>query len=95
MDMDPMTIWTWSLVGGGAVLVIVAALLLAIIATARRIDGHAQEIWQVGKNIAGNTVSIWMLNRTNQIARDILTTAQSIDATVASLADKLARGRAP
>ena len=93
--MDPITIWTWSLVGGGVVLAIVAALLLAIIATARRIDRHAQEIWQVGKNIAGNTVSIWMLNRTNQIARDILTTTQSIDATIASLADKLARGRAP
>jgi hypothetical protein len=93
--MDPMTIWTWSLVGGGVVLVIVVALLLAILAAARRIDRHAQEIWQVGKNIAGNTVSIWMLNRTNQIARDILTTAQSIDTTIASLADKLARGRAP
>jgi hypothetical protein len=93
--MDPITIWTWSLVGGGVVLVIVAALLLAILATARRIDRHAQEIWNVGKNIAGNTVSIWMLNRTNQIARELLTTAQSLDATIASLADKLARGRAP
>jgi hypothetical protein len=93
--MDSITIWTWSLVGGSVVLVIVAALLLAIIATARRIDRHAQEIWKVGKNIAGNTVSIWMLNRTNQVAREILTTAQSIDATIASLADKLARGKAP
>jgi O-antigen/teichoic acid export membrane protein len=93
--MDPLTIWIWSLVGGGVVLVIVAALLLAILATARRIDRHAQEIWNVGKNIAGSTVSIWMLNRTNQIAREILTTAQSIDATIASLADKLAQGRAP
>ena len=93
--MDPITIWTWSLVGGGVVLVIVAALLLAIIATARRIDKHAQEIWKAGRNIAGNTVSIWMLNRTNQIAREILTIAQSIDATIASLADKLAQGRAP
>jgi hypothetical protein len=93
--MDPITLWTWSLVGGGVVLVIVAALLLAILATARRIDRHAEEIWTAGKNIAGNTVSIWMLNRTNQIAGEILTTAQSIDATLASLADKLAQGRAP
>jgi hypothetical protein len=93
--MDPITIWTWSLVGGGLILLIVTALLLAILATARRIDRHAAEIWKAGKNIAGNTVSIWMLNRTNQIAREILTTAQSIDATIASLADKLAQGRAP
>ena len=93
--MDPIRLWTWSLVGGGVVLVIVAALLLAILATARRIARHAEEIWQAGKNIAGNTVSIWMLNRTNQIAGEILTTAQSIDATLASLAVKLAQGRAP
>jgi hypothetical protein len=68
---------------------------LAIIVTARSIDHHALEIWNVGKNIAANTVSIWMLNRTNQIAREILTTAQSIDAGVRSLAEKLGQGRAP
>jgi hypothetical protein len=92
--MDPITIWAWSLVGGGLVILIVVALLLAIVATARSIDNHTLEIWKVGKNIAANTVSIWMLNRTNQIARDILATAQSIDATVQSLAEKLAKGRA-
>ena len=93
--MDPLTIWTWSLVGGGVVILIVVALLLAIIVTARRIDNHALEIWKVGKSIAANTVSIWMLNRTNQIAREILTTAQSMDAAVKSLAEKLGKGTAP
>jgi uncharacterized protein YoxC len=93
--MDPTTIWSLALVGGIVVVVIVAALLLAIIATARSIDRHAQDIWQVGKQIAGNTVSIWMLNRTNQIARDILTTAQSIDATTKALADRLRQGTTP
>jgi hypothetical protein len=93
--MDPLTIWTWSLVGGGVVILIVAALLLAIIVTARSIDNHALEIWKVGKSIAANTVSIWMLNRTNHIAREILTTAQSMDAAVKSLAEKLGKGTAP
>ncbi|ETX07508.1 hypothetical protein [Candidatus Entotheonella palauensis] len=91
--MDSITLWTWSLIAGGAVIVIVAVLLLAILATARRIDTHAQAVWQAGKNIAGNTVSIWMLNRTNQVARDILTTARSIDATTQSLAEKLGSNR--
>lgn len=92
--MDPMTLWTWSLIGGAVVIVIVAALLLAIIATARSIDAHALDIWNTGKNIAANTVSIWMLDRTNQVARRILQAALSIDANLKSLGDKLARSKA-
>lgn len=87
--MDPITIWIWSLVGGVVVILIVAALLLAIIFTARSIDKHARDIWQAGKEIAANTVSIWMLNRTNQVAAQILHRAQSIDNTLASLARHL------
>lgn len=93
--MASLTLWTWSLIAGAVVILAVAALLLAILATARRIDTHALAIWQVGKNIAGNTVSIWMLNRTNQVARDILTTTQSIDTTVKALAEKLGKGSGP
>jgi len=93
--MDPLTIWTWSLVAGGVVILIVAALLIAIIATTRRIDAHARAIWQVGKDIASNTVSIWMLSRTNQVARDILSTARSIEATLASLVSKSSKGGIP
>lgn len=84
--MDPITIWTWSLIAGGVVILIVAVLLLAIIATARSIDKHALDIWTVGKSIARNTVSIWMLDRTNEVAGEILGTALSIDATLKSLA---------
>lgn len=93
--MDSTTLWTWSLLAGLVVILIVALLLLAIIFTARRIDRHAEEIWQAGKEIAGNTVSIWMLNRTNQAARQILSTAQSIDASLKSLAKKLGGETAP
>lgn len=89
--MDPVTIWMWSLAAGGLVIVVVALLLLAIIVTARNIDAHALEIWTVGKNIAANTVSIWMLNRTNQLARQILNAAVSIDGTLKSLAEKLGK----
>ena len=83
--METLEIWKWSLVAAGAVILVVAVLLVAILRTARSIDQHALEIWNTGKNIAANTVSIWMLDRTNEIARDMLTTAQSIDASLKSL----------
>lgn len=89
--MDSLTIWMWSLIAGGVVILIVAALLLVIIATARSIDKHALDIWTVGKSIARNTVSIWMLDRTNQVAGEILGTAQSIDTTLKSLAGSLGK----
>ncbi len=76
--MDSMTIWTYSLIAATVVVLIVAALLIAIVLTARKIDDHAKDIWQAGKLIAGNTVSIWMLKDTNIVAGDILKTAQSI-----------------
>lgn len=92
--MDPITLWTWSLIGGAVVIVIVAALLLAIIATARSIDAHALEIWKTGKNIAANTVSIWMLDRTNQVAQKLLQAALSVDANLKAVSEKLARSKA-
>lgn len=88
--MDTMTIWTYSLVAGAVVILIVAALLIMLITAARRVDKHAAEIWTAGKHIAGNTVSIWMLNMTNKVAGDILQTAVSIDKRAAAIDDKLA-----
>lgn len=88
--MDTMTIWTYSLIAGAVVILIVAALLIMLIAAARRVDKHAGEIWTAGKQIAGNTVSIWMLNKTNSVAGDILQTAQSIEKRAAAIDDKLA-----
>ncbi len=87
--MDSITIWTYSLIVGGVVILIVAALLIMIVVTARRIDYHAREIWQAGKNIAGNTVSIWMLKDTNVVAADILDTAKSIAGVASSIDNKL------
>lgn len=86
--MDALTIWKWSLLGGAVVILIVAVLLIAIIVTARRIDKHALATWIAGKNIAANTVSIWMLARTNEVAGEILETAQSIDSTLKAVAGR-------
>ena len=87
--MDSITIWTYSLIAGTVVILIVAALLILIILTARKIDYHAKEIWLAGKNIAGNTVSIWMLKDTNIVAGDILKTAQSIAGVAGEINHKL------
>lgn len=91
--MDPMTLWKISWAIGAVVVLIVAVLLLVIIAAARSIDKRAAEIWTVGKQIAANTVSIWMLQQTNVVAGQILDTAKkiaggagAIDAKLASLA---------
>lgn len=88
--MDTMTIWTYSLIAGAVVILIVAVLLIMLIAAARRVDKHAAEIWTTGKQIAGNTVSIWMLNKTNSVAGDILETARSINKRAAAIDEKLA-----
>ena len=87
--MDSITIWTYSLIAATVVVLIVAALLIAIVLTARKIDDHAKDIWQAGKLIAGNTVSIWMLKDTNIVAKDILTTAQSIAGVATDINHKL------
>lgn len=87
--MDSVTIWTYSLIAGAAVILIVAALLIAIIVTARSIDSHAKNIWIAGKNIAANTASIWMLKDTNAVAGQILSGAEEIVKAAASIDKKL------
>lgn len=87
--MDTTTLWTYSLIAGGAVILVVALLLILIILAARKIDYHANEIWETGKRIAANTVSIWMLEKTNAVASQILATAKSIAGVATSIDQKL------
>ncbi len=89
-NMDTVTIWTYSLIAAAVVIVIVAALLILLIAAARRVDKHAAAIWEAGKQIAGNTVSIWMLDKTNDVAGQILAGAKSINARAASIDENIA-----
>ena len=87
--MDPMTLWKISWAIGAVVVLIVAALLLIIIAAARSIDRNAATIWSVGKQIAANTVSIWMLQKTNVVAGEILETAKGIAGGAGAIDAKL------
>jgi hypothetical protein len=82
---DVVRMWWMSLGLAGVVIGVVAALLGQIIAAARSIDQRADGIWTVGKQIAGNTASIWMLGKTNEHLAKMLGAAQSIDRTAGSI----------
>src|ERR687883_500834 len=88
-DTDVVRLWWLSLGLSGVVVGVVAALLGGIVAAARSVDQHATDIWTVGKQIAGNTVSIWMLGKTNEQVARMLDAAQSIDCPAASIDTRL------
>ena len=97
--MEITTFWWISLAIALVIALVVALLLILIVLAANRIDRHAQDIWEAGKKIAANTVSIWMLGTTNDVAKGILDTAGgiadgagSIDRRLAGLAEAL-RGK--
>lgn len=88
--MRVVRLWWVSLGIFAAVIGVVATLLGLIIGAANRIDQHAEAIWQVGKQIAGNTVHIWMLQKTNDQIGDIVDVAGEIGKTAGSIDQKLA-----
>lgn len=86
--------WWWLSLGIGAVVIAVVAVLLGlIIATARSIDRHASEIWQAGKEIAGNTASVWTLSEVASATPRIRRAAESLEDSAAAIAEHVTRGR--
>ncbi|MGI8553716.1 MAG: hypothetical protein ACR2PL_23445 [Dehalococcoidia bacterium] len=77
-DAAVYTVWWVSLAVGVLVIIVVAALLTLIVRTARDIDAGAAQIWLAGKHVANNTIHIALLNRTNQVAGEILNAAGGI-----------------
>ena len=91
MNVTVAQFWWLVLAIGLVVILVVAVLLLLILQAARRIDEHAAAIWNVGKNIAANTVQIWQLQQTNATAGQILATAQTIATVAESIDGRLER----
>ena len=87
--MDVTELWWLSLALAAVVVTVVAVLLGLIISTAKSIDRHAAQIWTAGKQIAGNTVSIWMLEQTNKQLAQMLESARALERTTASINEKL------
>lgn len=84
--MTPEQIW-WLSLGLGAIVVAVVAILLGlIIASARSIDRHAASIWVVGKEIAGNTASLWTLSEVAGATPRLRRAAESLEESAAAIA---------
>jgi uncharacterized protein YoxC len=87
--MDVIELWWFSLALFALVVVVVAVLLGLIIAAAKSIDRHAAAIWVAGKQIAGNTVSIWMLEQADQLLRETQREAERLQKSAASMDEHL------
>lgn len=87
--MTVIELWWLSLAIAAVVIVVVAVLLGLIIATAKSIDRHAAAIWTEGKNIAGNTVSIWILEQLNDKVEQMGESVKSLEHRAASIDEKL------
>lgn len=87
--MDVIGLWWLSLGIFAVVVVVVAVLLGLIIAAAKSIDRHAATIWLTGKQIAGNTVSIWILEKTNEHVTEMMDSCRSLERTAASIDERL------
>ena len=92
--MTDAGLWAaWRIWLGVAVVVVLlaAALLIAIIVTARSILREALRAKAAAEAIRVNTLPIWQLQSTNEVAADLLTTVQSIEAHGGALAGALTR----
>lgn len=88
-DSELLSDWTIGLVLAAVVVVVVVALLLTILVTARRILGAAVRALNAVERIRVNTLPLWDLTTTNQVARDLLLGARSIRRHAAALAGAL------
>jgi len=77
--------WVTTLVIYAVVLVVVAVLLTLVLRAAREVREGASTIWTIGQQVANNTIHIALLDTTNHVAADILTSAQGIVAATAAM----------
>lgn len=87
--MDVIQLWWLSLAIFAVVVVVVAVLLGLVVAAAKSIDRHAEAIWTVGQEIAGNTVSIWMLEGTKAQVERMVERARSVERSIAAVDARL------
>jgi hypothetical protein len=79
------SVWWLTLAIYAVVLVVVAALLTLILREAKRIHAGVSEIWNVGQKVANNTIHIALLEETNHIAGQILSSAKGIIAATTQI----------
>src|SRR5262245_580268 len=78
-------VWVTTLAIYVVVLVVVAVLLTLVLRAAREIREGASTIWTIGQQVASNTIHIALLDTTNHVAAEILTSAKGIVAATAAM----------
>lgn len=88
-DSDLWSAWQFWLGVAVVVVALAAALLIAIIATARGIVAEAVRAREAAEAIRVNTLPIWELQTSNEVAADLLSTVRSIESHGGALATAL------
>lgn len=66
MSDDTVMMWSITLVVGLVVAVVAVILLQLLLRQVHRIERDALAIWEMGKLVAANTATTWMLTETSQ-----------------------------
>lgn len=88
-DADLWGAWRLWMLVAVAVVLIAAGLLITIWLVARGILSHAVRALHAAEKIRQNTLPIWELQTTNEVAAELLATVESIEAKGSSLAAAL------
>ena len=87
--------WGLWMAVAGVVVVIAATLLITIWLTARSIYAHALRALKAAEAIRINTLPIWELQTTNEVALQLLDTVQAIEGKGGALARALQKHGQP
>ena len=88
-DAELWSAWRLWMVLATVIVLVAATLLIVIWRTARGIYAEAVRALIAAEKIRVNTMPIWALETTNEVATEILTTVQHIEQTGGALAAAL------
>ena len=88
-DAELWAAWRIWIAVAVVVILIAAGLLITIWLTARNILAHAHRALAAAEKIRTNTMPIWALQTTNEVAGELLETVQSIESKGGKLAQAL------
>ena len=88
-DADLWAAWRLWMIVATAIIIVAAALLITIWLTARSILAHAVRALNAAEKIRQQTLPIWELQTSNEVAEELLATVQSIEAKGGKLVEAL------
>jgi len=90
-DAELWAAWRLWMLVAGVVVLIAAGLLVMIWLTARSIHAHAVRALNAAERIRQNTLPIWELQTTNEVASRLLEVVQAIESKGGKLVDALSQ----